>query len=405
MKRIVILLDGVADFPIAQWGNRTPLQVAHTPCMDYLASLGKSGLLATTTPGFVTDSDTTHLSILGYNVPAVYSGRAFLECVGMNQPLAHNETLFRCNLIHIEQEKISTHNPLSINTEESLSIIRSLQKELDPTRKSIRFMHGGGFKHLVAIKEADSDVTCIAPHYALGASIKTVLPASKSPSSNKTANTLIHLIKLSQEILREHPTNYKRTQNNQKAICGIWLWSPSTPTVLPPLNQMWNFTSGAMIAGASLIKGIGKLAGLHLIEVKGATGSHPTNYRGKAEAAISALEKHDFIFLHVEACDEVAHQGNFELKRRVIETIDKDLISPILHATKRSHKAIRVAILPDHYTSTLSRSHAPNPVPFVIYDSNNTSVADKTQTFDEESASHGIYGLLKGDEFFRILFS
>lgn len=400
MKYIIVLGDGMADEPILELGNRTPLQVANTPAMDYLAKHGKVGLLHTVPTGFHPGSEIANLSVLGYDVAEVFEGRGSLEAASMGISIAPDEMAMRCNLICVEDEKIKNHSAGHISTEESIELINYLQKELGDNRVS--FYPGVSYRHLLKIKNADKHLLCTPPHDVPGAYFldKMVLP--QTDSAEETADLINSLILQSQELLSQHPINLKRVAEGKDPANSIWPWSPGYKPSMKTMQEVYGIKSGVVISAVDLIRGIGTYAGLTSILVDGATGLYDTNYEGKAQAAIDALKDNDFVFLHVEASDEAGHEGDYKLKVKTIEYLDQRILAPIIAATEQFEEPVAIAVLPDHPTPCAIRTHTANPVPFLIYKPGGD--ADTVKVYDEDSAKNGSYGLLSKDQFIKELF-
>lgn len=400
MKYIIVLGDGMADEPILELGNRTPLQVANTPAMDYLAKHGKVGMLHTVPTGFHPGSEIANLSVLGYDVAEVFEGRGSLEAASMGISIAPDEMAMRCNLICVEDEKIKNHSAGHISTEESIELINYLQKELGDNRVS--FYPGVSYRHLLKIKNADKHLECTPPHDVPGAYFldKMVLP--QTDSAEETADLINSLILQSQELLSQHPINLKRVAEGKDPANSIWPWSPGYKPSMKTMQEVYGIKSGVVISAVDLIRGIGTYAGLTSILVDGATGLYDTNYEGKAQAAIDALKDNDFVFLHVEASDEAGHEGDYKLKVKTIEYLDQRILAPIIAATEQFDEPVAIAVLPDHPTPCAIRTHTANPVPFLIYKPGGD--ADTVNVYDEDSAKNGSYGLLSKDQFIKELF-
>ena len=400
MKYIIVLGDGMADEPILELGNRTPLQVANTPAMDYLAKHGKVGMLHTVPTGFHPGSEIANLSVLGYDVAEVFEGRGSLEAASMGISIDPDEMAMRCNLICVEDEKIKNHSAGHISTEESIELINYLQKELGDNRVS--FYPGVSYRHLLKIKNADKHLECTPPHDVPGAYFldKMVLP--QTDSAEETADLINSLILHSQELLSQHPINLKRVAEGKDPANSIWPWSPGYKPSMKTMQEVYGIKSGVVISAVDLIRGIGTYAGLTSILVDGATGLYDTNYEGKAQAAIDALKDNDFVFLHVEASDEAGHEGDYKLKVKTIEYLDQRILAPIIAATEQFEEPVVIAVLPDHPTPCAIRTHTANPVPFLIYKPGGD--ADTVKVYDEDSAKNGSYGLLSKDQFIKELF-
>lgn len=401
MKTIIILADGMADEPICELGGKTPLQAAEKQYLDLLAAKGKSGMLATIPTGFQPGSDIANLSILGYDVSEVFEGRGSLEAASMSIDILPNEMVMRCNLICIDECKIKNHSAGHISDHEAKELINYLNTYLEDQR--ICFYAGKSYRNLLKLKGGDKRIECVAPHDVLDIPFNQVMIKPNVADAEDTVYTLNNLIIKSQELLRNHHVNLKRISEGKLPANSIWLWSPGYKPQMQTLQDLYGIKSGAVISAVDLIMGIGKLAGLRLIHVSGATGMYDTNYEGKASAAIEALRNDDFVFLHIEASDEAGHDGDFYLKTKTIEYLDKRIVKTIYEATKDWIEPVTIAILPDHPTPCKLKTHTDKPVPFLIYRSNGTP--DKVMKYDEYEAANGEYGLLHGKQFIETLFS
>lgn len=398
MKHIIILGDGMADWQVPALGGKTLLQYAHTPNMDRIARMGRCGLLQTVPEGFHPGSEVANSAILGYDQRKVYEGRGPLEAASIGVDLADDDLALRCNLICIEDGRIKNHSCGRLDTEEADVLIRFLQEKLGNER--IHFYTGVQYRHLLVVKGGDKHLRCTPPHDVPGTPFRDCMVEAETPEAQETADLLNHLILASQELLANHPLNLKRKAEGRDPANSIWPWGGGYRPAMTPLTVTYpQIRSGAVITAVDLIRGIGRYAGLQVIDVEGATGLYDTNYEGKARAAVEALKKGDFVYLHVEASDEAGHDGNVELKLQTIENLDRRAIGPIIEAVKNWDEPVAVAVLPDHPTPCAHRTHTSDPVPFAIYYPG--IEPDDVQVFDEEAAKEGGYGLLHGDEFIR----
>lgn len=400
MKYIIVLGDGMADEPIESLGGKTPLQVANTPSMDFLAKNGKLGMLETVPKSFHPGSEIANLSVLGYNVAEVFEGRGSLEAASMGIEIFEDEMAMRCNLICIEDGKIKNHSAGHISNEEALELINYLQQELGDER--ISFYPGISYRHLLKIKNADKRILCTPPHDVPGTPYKDVLIKHQIEEASETATLINDLILKSQELLSKHPINLKRIREGKDPANSIWPWSPGYKPSMQKLSDLYGISKGVVISAVDLIKGIGVYAGLEPIDVDGATGLYNTNYEGKINAAIDALRGvADFVFLHIEASDEAGHDGDVELKIKTIEYLDSRVLKPLINALGSIDDDVAIALLPDHPTPCRLRTHTSNPVPFLIY--HKGIDADEVDQFDEISAQRGGFKLIKQDAFIRNL--
>jgi len=416
MKHIIILGDGMADLPVERLGGKTLLQYARKPMMDKLAAEGRCGRLITVPEGFPPGSEVANTAILGYDLNKVYEGRGPLEAASIGYDMADDDFAIRCNIITLEDGKIITHNGGNLETKDADILIQYLNENLaKPINERegcerVKFITGIQYRHLLVIKGGNKHIICAPPHDHPNEEWKPLLVKAQDlgyPDSlgdqrrlspQQTADLLNELILKSQELLVEHPYNKAKAAKGERQANSIWPWSggyrPSMETLMAQYPQV---KSGAVISAVDLIRGIGHYAGLRIIEVEGATGLADTNYEGKAQAAIEALKRDDFVFVHVEASDEAGHDGDLELKLNTIEYLDQRLIKPIYDEIMTWNEPVAIAVLPDHLTPVEMRIHVGQPVPFLIW--YNGIQADDIQQYDEVSCVSGSYGLLKLDEF------
>lgn len=399
MKYLIILGDGMADEPITSLGNKTPLQAANIPNIDKIAALGRNGLLDTIPEGFAPGSEIANLSVLGYDVAKVFEGRGSLEAASMGVVIEDGEMAMRCNLICIEDKKIKNHSAGHISNEEANELILFLQQELGSD--VINFFSGVSYRHLLKMKGGDKNLKCTPPHDVTGTLFADVMIQATTLEAQPTADLLNELTLKSQVLLENHPVNLKRAAAGKDKANSIWVWSPGYKPEMKTLLETYNLNSGAVISAVDLIKGIGVYAGLKVIEVEGATGLYNTNYEGKAQAAIDALRESDFVYLHIEASDEAGHEGDVELKMKTIEYLDYRVVKPIFEEVSTWNEPVTIAILPDHPTPCVYKTHTKSPVPFIIYKPGEK--ADDVSVYDEFAAEKGGYGLLKGAEFMQSL--
>ena len=429
MKHIIILGDGMADQPVERLGGKTLLQYAHKPTMDWLAQHGRTGRLITVPEGFPPGSEVANTAILGYDLNKVYEGRGPLEAASIGYDMQPDDLAIRCNIITLDDGKIITHNGGNLQTEDARILIDYLNEHLaKPINERerlrlgasagmdferVRFICGIQYRHLLVIKGGNKDIVCAPPHDHPNEPwrpllVKSADSACSSPAATdlprltpqQTADLLNDLILRSQELLSQHPYNIAKAERGERQANSIWPWSggyrPSMQTLMEQYPQV---KSGSVISAVDLIQGIGKYAGLDIIKVPGATGLADTNYEGKAQAAIKALQQQDFVFVHVEASDEAGHDGDLDLKLKTIEYLDQRLISPILEATQQMDEPVAIAVLPDHLTPVEMRIHVGEPVPFLIYYKG--IEPDEVQQYDEVSCVSGGYGLLRLQEFMQ----
>ena len=396
MKHLVILGDGMADWAIPSLGGKTLLQYASVPHFDRLAREGRCGMLQTVQEGFHPGSEVANSSILGYDQRLVYEGRGPLEAASIGVELEQGDLALRCNFVCLEGDRLKNHSCGHLTTEESDILIRFLQEHLQSEK--VRFYTGIQYRNLLVIKGGDKRIACTPPHDIPGQPYEPHMLHAACPEAKETADLLNHLIRRSWELLRNHPLNLQRMADGKDPANSIWPWGGGYRPAMTPLTATFpQIRTGAVITAVDLIRGIGRYAGLRSIEVEGATGLADTNYEGKAQAAIQALQQDDFVYLHVEASDEAGHEGNIELKLQTITDLDSRLLAPILTALDTWDEPVAIALLPDHPTPCQLRTHTAEPVPFCIW--HKGIEPDSVQSFDETACQEGAYGLLQGNEF------
>ena len=409
----------MADLPVERLGGKTLLQYAHKPMMDQLAREGRCGRLVTVPEGFPPGSEVANTAILGYDLNKVYEGRGPLEAASIGYEMTDDDFAIRCNIITLEDGKIITHNGGNLETDDARNLIDYLNEHLAKPINNregcerVKFICGIQYRHLLVVKGGNKHIVCAPPHDHPNEEWRSLLVKAESVVSDSVADTrrltpqqtadlLNEMIVKSQELLAKHPYNLAKAAKGERQANSIWPWSggyrPSMETLMQQYPQV---KSGTVISAVDLIQGIGKYAGLRIVKVPGATGLANTNYEGKAQAAIDALEHDDFVFVHVEASDEAGHDGDLELKLKTIEYLDQRLIAPIYNKVK--HQDVCIAVLPDHLTPVEQRVHVGQPVPFLIW--HRGIKADSVQQYDEVSCVNGSYGLLKLDEFMKTFMS
>ena len=364
MKYIVVLADGMADEPIDSLGGKTPLEYANTPMMDSLASRGQMGVVKTVPYGMKPGSDVANLSVLGYDPTSNYSGRSPLEALSVGVPMANEDVIFRCNLVTLTEEgvyadkRILDHSSGEISTEDADILMDAIRQTF--TTEFFSFYTGTSYRQ-IAVWRNGRILDLEPPHDHLGERIGQFLPQN---------DVLRRVMSNSFDILNDHPINIRRKEQGLNKANSLWFWGAGTKPDLCNF-QVKTGLSGAMISAVDLLKGIAVGIGMEVIHVPGATGSLHTNYCGKAQAATDALlnKGHDFVYVHVEAPDEMGHQGSVSDKIRSIEYIDEQIIAPILQTMDSSEEVYRILVLPDHPTPIRLRTHTADPVPYLIFDS------------------------------------
>ncbi len=360
MKYIVLLGDGMADYPLPKLGVRTPLEYAKTPNMDWIAREGTVGLINTIPAGFPPGSDVANLSVLGYDPERCYTGRGPLEAASMGIKLDPEDVAFRCNLVTLGGEGgqvMDDYAAGQISSAEAEEMIVALNRELGSDK--LRFYRGVSYRHLLVWKAGPVHVETTPPHDITGRRVDRYLPRGEG------AERIIEVMRRSQSVLEGHPVNQVRRSQGKKVASSIWLWGQGTAPEITPITKKYGLR-GAMISAVDLLKGIGIYAGLDIIQVGGATGYIDTNYRGKAEKALEVLRDRDLVFVHVEAPDEMGHEGDAEGKIRAIEEFDEKVVGPILMGM-RNNGLFRIMVLSDHPTPISLKTHANDPSPFVVY--------------------------------------
>lgn len=409
MKHIIILGDGMADHPIGQLGGKTPLQVADKPCMDWLAQHGRCGMLSTVPKGFPPGSEVANTSILGYDLEKVYEGRGPLEAASIGYDMKPDDMAIRCNIITLADGRIITHNGGNLQTDDAAALIDLLNEKLGS--EQVLFIRGIQYRHLLIIRGGNKHIVCNPPHDHPNELWKPLLVKSEpgwkqrsdglhTMTGQETADLLNDLILRSQQILSEHPYNQQKIAAGERPANSIWPWSGGYRPSMQTLSERYpQLHRGTVISAVDLIQGIGSYAGLRIVKVPGATGLADTNYEGKAQAAINALQTDDFVFVHVEATDEAGHDGDLELKLRAINYLDQRLIRPILAAVQQMQEPACVAVLPDHPTPVELRIHVNEPVPFIIW--HRDIEPDTVESYSEAACQQGAFGLLQKDEFIQ----
>lgn len=394
----------MADHPVERLGGKTLLEYARPEYMNRLAKMGRTGRLQTIPSGFAPGSEVANTSILGYDLNKVYEGRGPLEAASIGYELHPDDLALRCNIISLADGNIITHNGGNLETADADVLIQELNKYLGDDR--VRFITGIQYRHLLVIRGGSKHVVCAPPHDHPNEPWEKLLVKAEDNApvepgrmtAEETAELINRLIIESQQILSAHPFNRNRAAKGERQANSIWPWGGGYRPSMQPLTQLYpQVKSGTVISAVDLIRGIGHYAGLEIVNVEGATGLANTNYEGKAQAAIEALQHDDFVFVHVEATDEAGHDGDLELKLRAIDYLDKRLIKPVYVAVCQMNEPVCIAILPDHPTPVEMRIHVDEPVPFLIWHPG--IEADAVEHYDEVSCVSGSYGMLKLNEF------
>jgi 2,3-bisphosphoglycerate-independent phosphoglycerate mutase len=402
MKYVIFLGDGMADYPIPELGGKTPLMVAKKPGMDRIAREGRTGLFRTIAPDMLTGSAIANLSVLGYNAMELFQGtegRGVLEAASLGIPLGDNDLAMRVNLICIEDGKIRSHSAGHISNEEAHALIRDSHAHFRDW--NVRLYPGLSYRHVLILPDGEFRLECFPPHDYVGTPWQELAIRPMTAAGKETAELLNRLVAESQLLLKNHPVNQKRRAAGKQPANSLWPWAPGKKPRMQTLQERFGIR-GAAITAVDLIKGLAIYAGMQPIAVPGATGLYDTNFEGKADAALQALEEVDFVYIHVEAPDEAGHERNLQLKIQCIEDLDRRLIQRVLEGLEKKGWESTVAVLPDHPTPIASGNHTREPVPVAIRFPNRPG--DAVTQFDEESVKNGSLGLMAGSEFIETFF-
>jgi 2,3-bisphosphoglycerate-independent phosphoglycerate mutase len=385
-KYAIIIPDGAADEPLDALDGKTVLEAAEIPNMDRISKDGKQGIIQTIPNGMPPGSDVALMSVLGYDPKSCYTGRAPIEAAAQGIRLEADDWVFRCNLVTIADEVMEDHSAGHISTKEACNLIEELDSLYGD--ENIRFYSGVSYRHLCVIKGENFKVKTKPPHDIIGQKVSKHMP------SGKGGDILNEITARSQQLFGSHDINRVRRDLGENPVSSVWLWGQGQKAVLEKFSQKFG-VKGAVITAVDLVRGLAKLIGFDLIEVEGATGYVDTNYAGKGQAAIEALEKYDLVFVHVEAPDEAGHSGSAALKKKAVEQIDKHIVGPV-HEALTLYDSYRILVMPDHPTPVESRSHSDEPVPFAISGTGVSGILHKG--FSEENAYESGFGVEKGYE-------
>jgi 2,3-bisphosphoglycerate-independent phosphoglycerate mutase len=365
-KYVIIIPDGAADNPQDCFGGKTVIEAAETPNIDKIAMDGRQGICHTVPENMTPGSDVAMMSLLGYEPKTYYTGRAPIEAVAQGIELGPEDWVFRCNLVTTADDRMVDHSAGHISTKEAQTLIEELAKVAG--FEDVKLHTGVSYRHLAVISGMDfSKITTQPPHDYIGEKLSKILPKGRN------ADFLNNLITQSTQLFADHPINKVRSDLGENPVSSIWLWGQGQRAAMEKFEKKYG-KKGAAITAVDLVRGLAKLIGFDLISVPGATGYLDTNYAGKGESAIQALDKYDIVLVHVEAPDEAGHSGNPEHKREAIERIDKFIVGPVYEAL-RTYERYRILVMPDHPTPVEERCHIGEPVPFAM-------------------AGHGIKGVL-----------
>lgn len=382
MKYIVILGDGMSDYPVPELGNKTPLQVAKKPNIDRLAQYGQLGLVKTVPETLPPGSDVANLSVLGYEPEKYYTGRSPLEAASIGIDLKDTDVTFRTNLVTLseaeryEDRVMVDYSSDEISTEEAHQLLDTIQAHFN--NELYTYYKGISYRHCLLWEKGSLDLDLTPPHDILGKRIADYLP------SGKDSLPLLKMMKESQRLLENHPVNLKRKEKGLRPANSIWIWGEGKKPALDPFKNKYGL-SGAVISAVDLIKGLGILAGMDSIDVKGATGNIDTNYLGKAQAALDALSQgKDFVFVHIEAPDECGHRYEIDNKVRSIELIDELVVASLIKGLE-VYEDYKILVLPDHPTPLSLRTHTRDPVPYILYQKSRAKKGS-SMTYNEKNA-------------------
>ncbi|MFA7163210.1 MAG: cofactor-independent phosphoglycerate mutase [Eubacteriales bacterium] len=382
MKYIVILGDGMSDYPVPELGNKTPLQVAKKPNIDRLAQYGQLGLVKTVPETLPPGSDVANLSVLGYEPEKYYTGRSPLEAASIGIDLKDTDVTFRTNLVTLseaeryEDRVMVDYSSDEISTEEAHQLLDTIQAHFN--NELYTYYKGISYRHCLLWEKGSLDLDLTPPHDILGKRIADYLP------SGKDSLPLLKMMKESQRLLENHPVNLKRKEKGLRPANSIWIWGEGKKPALDPFKNKYGL-SGAVISAVDLIKGLGILAGMDSIDVKGATGNIDTNYLGKAQAALDALSQgKDFVFVHIEAPDECGHRYEIDNKVKSIELIDELVVASLIKGLE-VYEDYKILVLPDHPTPLSLRTHTRDPVPYILYQKSRAKKGS-SMTYNEKNA-------------------
>lgn len=383
MKHVILLGDGMADYPVPELGGKTVVEAAYTPGMDRIAAEGTLGLIDTIPPGCTPGSDTANLSILGYDPVKCNAGRGALEAASMGVKLKPGDVAFRCNLVTLSDAGnlgncvIEDFTAGHIGSDEAAVLINHVGEKLGS--KDLFFRPGVGYRHLMIWENGPDSLVTKPPHDIVGTAVAEYLPAGEG------SDRLRELIEHARKLLPDHDVNRRRVSRGDKPANAIWPWGQGGLPPMEPLTSKYG-VSGAMISAVDLLKGIGVCAGLEVLSVPGATGYTDTNYRGKADEGLRWLERGDFLFLHVEAPDEMGHEGNIKGKIEAVEAFDRDVVSVMLDGLYSRKHEYRVLVLSDHATPVSVKTHVSDPSPFALLSSRSEENRSRGVRFGESNA-------------------
>jgi len=399
MRYVIIVPDGMADYPIRELSWRTPLMASKAPCTKSLGTLEGMGLFLSLPRGSPAGSDAANMSIMGYDPITELTGRGALEATALGIELEDADVAFRCNFVTIRGDTLADYSSGHISDSESRELLEFLNDEIGD--ESVVFHFGKSYRNILILKgeEFSEDVETTPPHDIVGSRYSSFEPQALSQGAERTARRIRKLMARSKELLSHHPIIVRRERLGLNPANMIWPWSPGRRLRIKPFRKVWGI-SAAAISAVTTVRGLAKASGMDAPEVPGATGMLDTNFEAKVDFAIDALATHDLVYLHLEAADEMGHAGDVRGKIRAIEEIDSRVVSPMLSFLERSGHEFRVAVIPDHFTPCTIRTHVRDPTPFVIVDGDRQGTSVE---FNEETAKTGLIGVIRGDSFLRLL--
>ena len=395
MKYIMLVPDGAADDPLPELDGRTPLEAARTPNLDRLANKGRVGSVLTVPEGMYPGSDVANMALLGYDPKRYFTGRGPIEAAALEVPLETRDVAMRCSLVSTDGVTMLDYSSGHVSTEEARPLIALAQEKFGSRR--FTFFPGVQYRHILRWTDGETNLRTIPPHDIQGKPLAPNLPVGEGE------DLLRRLIFDSLELLDDHPVNRRRRDDGKAAANTLWPWGQGRATVLPSFFKERGLT-GAVITAVDLVRGLGRCAGMRVIDVPGATGYIDTNYRGKADYTLAALDQGiDFVYLHIESPDESGHEGNLDHKIRSIEDIDRFVVGPLIEGFATRREAFRIIVVPDHATPIALRTHRSGPVPFLLYDSSNEKTGSHLP-YDERALEETRFIVEQGNRLIDLLF-
>lgn len=389
MKYVIVLGDGMADYPVPELGDKTPLEAANKPNMDYIAQHGTVGMVQTVPDGMSPGSDTANMSVMGYTPKLYYTGRSPLEAVSMGIDVKPDDVTFRCNLVTVSDEPnyddkiMIDYSSDEISTEEARILVDYLAENL--TDDDLKLYCGISYRHCLVLSHGQTGSTFTPPHDITGKPVRGHLP------SGLNGDRLYAIMKRSYDLLKDHPINLARVAQGKHPANSAWFWGEGTKPKLDSLESLYGI-KGGVICAVDLIKGLGMCAGMRNIPVEGATGGMVTNYLGKGKAALELLRDGcDLVYIHIEAPDECGHHGDAKVKVEAIEAIDRDVLGMIMDELKRDGEDFSILLTPDHPTPIAIKTHTGEPVPFVLYRSAEDTEPSTCRYTEAEAKSTGLF--------------